>query len=88
MTRQILVVDDEPDMKALVLQKFRHQILDRAVNFLFASDGVEALAMPEVSGDICSRSSAKARKRLNDGTCGTKIYWIDTGSISHSGNAI
>jgi hypothetical protein len=26
MTAQILVVDDEPDMKALVLQKFRRQI--------------------------------------------------------------
>ena len=25
MTAQILVVDDQPDMKALVLQKFRHQ---------------------------------------------------------------
>ena len=45
MTAEILVVDDEPDMKALVLQKFRHQIRDGAVNFLFASDGVEALAM-------------------------------------------
>jgi adenylate cyclase len=52
MTAQILVVDDEPDMKALVLQKFRHQIRDGAVNFLFASDGVEALAMLEAKGDI------------------------------------
>ena len=42
MTAQILVVDDEPDMKALVLQKFRHQIGDGAINFLFASDGIEA----------------------------------------------
>ena len=52
MTAQILVVDDEPDMKALVLQKFRHQIRDGAINFLFASDGVEALAMLKVNGDI------------------------------------
>ena len=44
MTAQILVVDDEPDMKALVLQKFRYQIRDGAIRFLFASDGVEALA--------------------------------------------
>jgi hypothetical protein len=42
MTAQILIVDDEPDMKALVLQKFRHQIADGAINFLFASDGIEA----------------------------------------------
>ena len=52
MTAQILVVDDEPDMKALVLQKFRHQIGDGAVNLLFASDGIEALAMLEANGDI------------------------------------
>jgi CheY-like chemotaxis protein len=52
MTAQILVVDDEPDMKALVLQKFRHQIADGAINFLFASDGIEALAMLEAKGDI------------------------------------
>jgi adenylate cyclase len=52
MTAHILVVDDEPDMKALVLQKFRRQIRDGAINFLFASDGVEALAMLEANGDI------------------------------------
>ena len=52
MTAQILVVDDEPDMKALVLQKFRRQIGGGAINFLFASDGIEALAMldSEVDG--------------------------------------
>jgi adenylate cyclase len=52
MTAQILVVDDEPDMKALVLQKFRHQVRDGAINFLFASDGLEALAMLEANGAI------------------------------------
>jgi adenylate cyclase len=52
MTTKILVVDDEPDMKALVLQKFRRQIRDGAINFLFASDGIEALAMLEANGDI------------------------------------
>jgi len=52
MTAQILVVDDEPDMKALVLQKFRHQIREGAISFSFASDGVEALAMLDANGDI------------------------------------
>ncbi len=52
MTAQILVVDDESDMKTLVLQKFRHQIRDGAISFLFASDGVEALAMLEANSDI------------------------------------
>src|SRR6201982_1084978 len=43
MTATILVVDDEPDLEALVLQKFRRQIRDGAVAFLFAHDGIEAL---------------------------------------------
>jgi adenylate cyclase len=52
MTAQILVVDDEPDMKPLVLQKFRRQIRDGAINFLFAGDGVEALEMLETNSNI------------------------------------
>ena len=47
MTATILVVDDEPDLEALVLQKFRRQIRDGAVAFVFAHDGIEALATIE-----------------------------------------
>src|SRR4030081_1013290 len=43
MTATILFVDDEPDLEALVLQKFRRQIRDGAVTFMFARDGIEAL---------------------------------------------
>jgi adenylate cyclase len=43
MTATILVVDDEPDLKDVVLQHFRGQINDRAVAFLFAHDGIEAI---------------------------------------------
>jgi signal transduction histidine kinase len=39
----ILVVDDEPDLEALILQRFRRQIREDSVAFLFARDGVEAL---------------------------------------------
>ena len=42
MTATILFVDDEPDLEALVLQKFRRQIRDGAVQFMFARDGIEA----------------------------------------------
>jgi adenylate cyclase len=52
MTARILVVDDEPDVEALVLQKFRNQIRDGAVSFSFARDGVEALATLKVNGGI------------------------------------
>jgi adenylate cyclase len=43
MTATILFVDDEPDLEALVLQKFRKRIREGAVNFMFAHDGIEAL---------------------------------------------
>lgn len=52
MTARILVVDDEPDLEALLVQKFRRQIRDGGVNFLFARDGVEALAKLEENRDI------------------------------------
>jgi adenylate cyclase len=52
MTARILVVDDEPDLEALIQQKFRHQIRDGAVRFLFASDGVEALAVLKANRDV------------------------------------
>ncbi|MBW7970807.1 adenylate/guanylate cyclase domain-containing protein [Bradyrhizobium sp. BR 10289] len=43
MTATILFVDDEPDLEALVLQKFRRQIRDGIVDIMFARDGLEAL---------------------------------------------
>src|SRR5262245_58328839 len=44
MSARILIVDDEPDLEALILQRFRQKIKDGAIDFLFARDGVEALA--------------------------------------------
>src|ERR1700742_1673036 len=52
MTRTILVVDDEPDLEALVLQKFRRQIRDGAVTFVFARDGIEALQSIEANPHV------------------------------------
>lgn len=43
MTPTILFVDDEPDLEALILQKFRKQIRDGLVAIMFARDGLEAL---------------------------------------------
>jgi adenylate cyclase len=45
MRAHILVVDDEPDIEPLILQKFRHQIRDGGVKFLFVRDGIGALNM-------------------------------------------
>jgi class 3 adenylate cyclase len=52
MTAIILVVDDEPDLEALVLQKFRRQIRDGTISFVFARDGVEALQSLEARPDV------------------------------------
>jgi adenylate cyclase len=52
MTSRILVVDDEPDLEVLVLQKFRRQIREGAMSFLFARDGVEALAALKANADV------------------------------------
>jgi CheY-like chemotaxis protein len=52
MTARILVVDDEPDLETLIQQKFRHQISDGGFSFLFARDGVEALAVLETNRDV------------------------------------
>jgi adenylate cyclase len=52
MTARILVVDDEPDVEALVLQKFRRQIRDGGLSFLFARDGVEAMATLKTNSGI------------------------------------
>ncbi len=49
---KILVVDDEPDLESLVLQKFRKQIRDGSMTFRFAHDGVEALDMMARDSDI------------------------------------
>jgi adenylate cyclase len=52
VTARILVVDDEPDLEALVIQKFRRQIREGAVSFLFARDGFEALALLDQNRDV------------------------------------
>ena len=52
MTATILVVDDELDLEALVLQKFRKQIRDGAIRFVFAHDGIEALQSIEQCPDV------------------------------------
>ncbi|MGH6934436.1 MAG: adenylate/guanylate cyclase domain-containing protein [Dongiaceae bacterium] len=47
MSPTILVVDDEPDMEALILQKFRRQIKGGEFQLVFARDGEEALSILE-----------------------------------------
>ena len=52
MTATILFVDDEPDLEALILQKFRRQIRDGLIDIKFARDGIEALASLEQNPQV------------------------------------
>tara|TARA_R110000868_G_scaffold294140_1_gene554713 strand:- start:66992 stop:68161 length:1170 start_codon:yes stop_codon:yes gene_type:complete len=49
---KIMVVDDEPDLQLLILQRFRKQIKEEIYDFCFAENGEEALGMLEDSNDI------------------------------------
>lgn len=52
MTATILFVDDEPDLEALILQKFRRQIRDGKLALIFARDGLEALESLELNPHV------------------------------------
>jgi len=52
MARKILVVDDEPDLEVLILQKFRRKIRKNEFEFLFAGNGLEALEQLRKNEDI------------------------------------
>ena len=44
MPEKMLVVDDEPDLESLIRQRFRRKIRDGEYDFVFARNGLEALA--------------------------------------------
>ncbi|NML64385.1 SpoIIE family protein phosphatase [Hymenobacter sp. RP-2-7] len=52
MTIKILSVDDEPDMEMLITQRFRRQIRDKSFEFIFATNGQEALDKLDANEDI------------------------------------
>ncbi len=49
---RILVVDDEPDLQMLILQRFRKQIRNDEFEFFFAENGEEALELLDDSANI------------------------------------
>ncbi len=49
---KILVVDDEPDLEPLVLQRMRKEIRSKTYEFAFAGNGVEALDQLNTDEDI------------------------------------
>ena len=51
-TYKILVVDDEPDLEPLILQRMRRDIRRGRYDFVFAHNGVEALELLNEDQDI------------------------------------
>lgn len=49
---KILVVDDEPDIELLIKQKFRREIREHQIEFVFAENGARALEIVEKDSDI------------------------------------
>ncbi|MFB2974204.1 response regulator [Aerosakkonema sp. BLCC-F183] len=52
MAAKILIVDDEPDLGVLLMQKFRKKIRAQEYQFVFASNGMEALERLQEEPDI------------------------------------
>ena len=52
MLPKIMVVDDEPDLEVLITQKYRKKIRNNELEFVFASNGVDALKKLKHNGDI------------------------------------
>jgi len=50
--RKILIVDDEPDLQMLMLQKFRHKVRSKEYEFVFAEDGKNAIEMIQADTEI------------------------------------
>ena len=50
--QKILVVDDEPDLQMLMLQKFRSKVRNKEYEFLFAEDGTQALETISIHNDL------------------------------------
>jgi adenylate cyclase len=52
MMSKILVVDDEIDLEILIKQKFRRQIREKEIEFIFAENGVDALQKLQQNPDV------------------------------------
>ncbi len=52
MVSKILVVDDEPQVERLILQRFRRQVRNKEYEFTFARNGKEALSLLSEQDDI------------------------------------
>ena len=69
---RILVVDDEPDVEALITQKFRRKVRSGEIEFVFAQDGVQALEVLRQTPDFAAETM---RTRLDGEFAGAYRYY-------------
>jgi len=70
---KILVVDDEPDLQMLILQRFRKQIRDDTYDFCFAENGEDALDMLSETEDISLVLSDINMPKMDGMECSRRI---------------
>ncbi|MFY0607165.1 MAG: response regulator [Cyclobacteriaceae bacterium] len=89
MTR-ILVVDDEPDLEALIRQRFRKQIKEKNYDFLFAGNGREALESLDQNQDVDLVLTDINMPEMDGlallGELNTKNYFLETVIVSAYGD--
>ena len=82
MTARILVVDDEPDIEALIVQKFRREVRDGTFEFSFARDGMEALAIIAGAAEVDVVVSDINMPRMDGLTLLQKISEAEHGPVT------
>ncbi|UYV37240.1 response regulator [Rhodobacteraceae bacterium D3-12] len=71
---QILVVDDEPDVEALITQRFRREIRKNEMSFVFAYDGEDALEKLGENPDVLMVLSDINMPRMDGLTLLTRLH--------------
>ncbi len=82
MTRSILVVDDEPDVEALVRQGFRKELKDGLYDIHFAKDGRVALDILQSDPDIGIVMSDINMPRMDGLTLLSQIMEMDRPAVT------
>jgi len=79
--QKILVVDDEPDLQMLMLQKFRSKVRSKEYEFLFAEDGTEALETISKHSDLSLILSDINMPKMDGLTMLTQIQELNRADI-------
>lgn len=75
--RKILIVDDEPDLQMLMLQKFRHKVKAKEYELVFAEDGKSAIEMILSDSEISLILSDINMPRMDGLTMLTELQHIE-----------